>query len=191
MEKLRARAHKVSQALQHAGIPHAVIGGLAVAAHVSRANPGAERNTKDLDMLLNRSDLDRAAEALKPLGFSFRKVKGIPAFLPPREAVVGRSRFAEGVHLVWAGERVRPEDLADAPTLEERPVAASQHGYACLDVSRLLKMKLTSFRLKDKVHVQDMLQVGLITPPVRKALPPELRVRLDEIEEITRRERMG
>lgn len=190
MRNLRAKAVRVSHALSAANIPHAIVGGMAVLGHVFRVNPAAIRNTRDLDMLLNRADLDKAATVFKTLGFSYRKVMGIPAFVPPREAVTGKSRFEESVHLIWAGERVRPEDLAAAPTLEERPTILSPDGYACLDVTRLLRMKLTSFRLKDQVHIQDMLKFGLITPPVRKALPPELLARLKQVEEITEREKL-
>jgi hypothetical protein len=42
-------------------------------------------------------------------------------------------------------------------------------------------MKLTSFRLKDKVHIQDMDGVGLITPAFEADLPPLLRDRLAEV----------
>jgi hypothetical protein len=38
-------------------------------------------------------------------------------------------------------------------------------------VSDLVHMKLTSFRLKDKVHIQDLDSVGLITPEIEQALP--------------------
>ncbi len=42
-------------------------------------------------------------------------------------------------------------------------------------------MKLTSFRLKDKVHVQDLDGVGLITPEIEEELPDLLRQRLAEV----------
>jgi hypothetical protein len=42
-------------------------------------------------------------------------------------------------------------------------------------------MKLTSFRLKDKVHIQDLDGVGLITPEIGAALPNALRERLREV----------
>ena len=42
-------------------------------------------------------------------------------------------------------------------------------------------MKLTSFRLKDKVHIQDLDGVGLITPEIEAALPEPLRERLREV----------
>ncbi|HEY7337058.1 MAG TPA: hypothetical protein VH639_19345 [Bryobacteraceae bacterium] len=42
-------------------------------------------------------------------------------------------------------------------------------------------MKLTSFRLKDKVDIQDLDSAGLITPEIEKSLPPEMRERLEEV----------
>jgi hypothetical protein len=42
-------------------------------------------------------------------------------------------------------------------------------------------MKLTSYRLKDKVHIQDMDSVGLITPEIEASLPALLLQRLAEV----------
>jgi hypothetical protein len=42
-------------------------------------------------------------------------------------------------------------------------------------------MKLTSFRLKDQVHLQDMDSVGLITPAIEHSLSPALRERLGKV----------
>jgi hypothetical protein len=41
-------------------------------------------------------------------------------------------------------------------------------------------MKLTSYRLKDRVHIQDLDSVGLITPEIETGLPELLRNRLAE-----------
>ena len=42
-------------------------------------------------------------------------------------------------------------------------------------------MKLTSFRLKDKVHLLDLLDVGLIDASWSDRLPSELAGRLNEL----------
>jgi hypothetical protein len=190
MRDLKETARKVSRALQEAGVPHAVIGGLAVAAHVARVDSSAERNTKDLDLLLERSDLDAATRALLALGLRYREVMGIPAFVSPGGKGL-QHRFREGVHVVWAGEKVRPDYPVPAPSLAEAPVVRSLDGYACLGVEQLLRMKLTSFRLKDQVHVQDLMELKLITKKMKESLPSELRVRLRQVEEATERERLG
>ncbi|MCK4342145.1 MAG: hypothetical protein KAY37_10540 [Phycisphaerae bacterium] len=44
-------------------------------------------------------------------------------------------------------------------------------------------MKLTSLRDIDRVHIRDLVDVGLIDDIVRTKLPPDLRARLAEIEQ--------
>jgi len=184
MQSLVKKAALVSEALKKAQIPHAIIGGLAVASHVANVDEAAVRNTKDVDMLLRESDAERAAAVLKVEGFKYRKVLGIPIF-----ALKGGS-FRDAVHIVWADQRVKPNDLHPAPALDDTLVSSKQ-GFFCLALPSLLQMKLTSFRLKDKVHIQDMLEVGLINAKVRKSLPVDLRARLKEVEDETERERLG
>jgi hypothetical protein len=77
------------------------------------------------------------------------------------------------VHLV-ANENVRPRHVDSTP---ER----SKKGYWIAPVADLVRMKLTSFRLKDKVHIQDLDAVHLITPEIEAALPQPLRGRLAEV----------
>ena len=48
-------------------------------------------------------------------------------------------------------------------------------------VDAVVRMKLTSFRLKDKVHLLDLLEVGLIDESWCAGLPPELGARLREL----------
>jgi hypothetical protein len=80
-----------------------------------------------------------------------------------------------------AGERVRPTDIAPIP--EFSPPVKTSEGILIVPVADLLRMKLTSFRLKDKVHIQDLDGVGLITPEVEVSLPGELLERLAEVRE--------
>jgi hypothetical protein len=54
-------------------------------------------------------------------------------------------------------------------------------GVLLAPVADLVRMKLTSFRLKDRVHIQDMDSVGLITPEIESTLPEILRQRLAEV----------
>jgi len=42
-------------------------------------------------------------------------------------------------------------------------------------------MKLTSYRLKDRLHIQDMDRAGLITAQIEAGLSGKLRRRLEEI----------
>jgi hypothetical protein len=184
MEQLKDKALRVSTALQTAGVPHAVIGGLAVAAHVARVDKKAERNTQDLDILLRKVDLDQAKKALEPLGYRFRKVMKMHAFMPKERG----TNFVDGVHVIWAGEKVREEYLYPTPDLLPDQNTISEGGIRYVGLVQLLTMKLTSFRLKDQVHVQDLLNLSLITKKVEQELPPDLVKRLDEVKRATERE---
>ena len=57
----------------------------------------------------------------------------------------------------------------------------TKEGILIAPVADLVRMKLTSFRLKDKVHIQDLDGVGLITPEIEAGLSESLRQRLAEV----------
>lgn len=59
-----------------------------------------------------------------------------------------------------AGEKVRADYFAPVPELADVPPAP---GIRLAPIAHLLRMKLTSNRLKDMTHVRDLLDVGLIT----------------------------
>jgi hypothetical protein len=173
VERVRERLHRATAALEKNGIPYAVIGGNAVAAWVARVDEAAVRNTQDVDILLRREDLDAATAALAPAGFVRRHVAGIEMFLDGPKA-----KARDAVHIIFAREKVRPESLAAAPDVTESEQAAS---YRVLTLEALVRMKLTSFRLKDRVHLQDMLEVGLIDATWCQRFPAELAARLQEV----------
>jgi hypothetical protein len=178
VDRVAQRLGKVTAALDAAGVRYAVVGGNAVAAWVGRVDPSATRATKDVDLLVDRDDLDRITAVLRGLGFRRDDVRGLVMFIDPDEP----SRRA-GVHLVWAGDRVRPSYPAPAPSVTES--VRDPQGFSVLSLEALVRMKLTSFRLIDQVHVQDMLRLGLIGDVVRAGLPEALRERLEQVEELT------
>src|ERR1700676_2411096 len=120
VEKVRERMRRAAAALEQAQIPYAVIGGNAVAAWVSEVDEAAVRNTRDVDILLRRADLDRAKEAMGAAGFIYRHVKSIDMFLDGPG-----SRARDAVHIIFAGEKVRPEDAVPAPDVTESTVTAT------------------------------------------------------------------
>ncbi len=176
MERVERRLRRVTAALDAAGIPYAVCGGNAVAVWVARIDPGATRTTKDVDLLVNKADLKRLTEAMTELGFLREDLRSITLFLDPDEP----SRKT-GVHLVWAGERVRPSYAHPAPSVEES--RRDLEDFAVVDLGALVRMKLTSFRRIDQVHIEDLLGVDAITDSIRGPLPADLSARLREIEE--------
>src|ERR1041385_4296466 len=72
VEKVRDRLLRAVRALEQANIPYAIAGGNAVAAWVSRVDEAAVRNTRDVDILLRRADLEAAKHALQAAGFIHR-----------------------------------------------------------------------------------------------------------------------
>src|ERR1700722_15419582 len=63
--KVRERLLRATTALNEAGIPYAVVGGNAVASWVATVDEGAVRNTRDVDLLVNRADLSAITTALE------------------------------------------------------------------------------------------------------------------------------
>ena len=154
VDAVRERARRIAVALDGAGIKHAMIGGNAVAAWVARVDVEAVRNTKDVDILVRRDDFPRAVKAAQSAGFVYQNVAGVDLFLDGPEGSV-----RSAVHVVFAREKVRADYLLPAPDVTESE-AGPEFTVAALDA--LVRMKLTSFRLKDKVHLLDLLDVGLI-----------------------------
>lgn len=175
VERVRDRLIRVSTALESAGVPYALAGGNAVAAWVATIDVAAVRNTQDVDVLLRREDLERAADALQRAGFIRRHTAGLELFLDGPDA-----KARDAVHVVIANERVRPDYAEPAPDV----AAATRLGDSrvrVIDLESLVRMKLTSFRRKDQVHLLDMLEVGLIDRTWPTRLAPELGKRLQEL----------
>ncbi len=173
VEKVRNRLLRAASALDAAGIPYAVVGGNAVAAWVSRVDEAAVRNTQDVDILIRRQDLASVVEAMSKKGFLHRHSAGIDMLLDGADA-----KARDAVHLVFAGEKVRPEYPLATPDVSESEKAAS---FRLLSLESLVRMKLTSFRDKDRTHLRDLLEVGLIDADWLPRFPPELASRLREL----------
>jgi Uncharacterised nucleotidyltransferase len=180
VEEVRERACRAAAALRQAGIPHVIVGGHAVASWVARVDKEAVRNTKDVDLLVRREDLPRVVDALQSIGFIHQDVAGVDLFL---DGPQGSVRSA--IHVVFAGEKVRPGYLLPTPDVAE---AEPGPDFPVPTLDALVRMKLTSFRLKDKVHLVDLLEVGLIDESWCDRLPPEIAARLKELIDERQRE---
>ena len=175
VDKVQERLLRASQALEKANIPYAIIGGNAVAAWVATVDESAVRNTKDVDMLIRRSDLEAIKPEMQVAGFTYRHVKSVDMFLDGENA-----KARDAVHIIFANEKVRSDYLLPAPDVD----ASEQfpQGFRVLKLEELIKMKLTSYRWRDRVHLQDMLEVELIKQVDTKSLPQDLQDRFTEIE---------
>ncbi len=170
VERVRERLRRATGALEAAGVPHAVVGGNAVAAWVATVDPSAVRNTQDVDILIRREDMTGAEAALEKVGFSRRHAAGIDFFQDG-----DGSRFQDSVHIVFAGEKVRPEHALPAPDVSR---SVKPQDFRVIALNDLVRMKLTSYRRKDQVHILDMLGAGLINSTWVDRYPPELAARL-------------
>jgi hypothetical protein len=173
VEKVRERLSRATRALESSGVPYAVIGGNAVAAWVARVDPGAIRNTADVDILLRRADLEAAKVAMAKAGFFHCEVSGVDMFI---DGPQGRPRDA--VHVIFAAEKVRTHELVASPDVAESVAGAE---YRLITLEALVRMKLTSYRRKDQVHIQDLLEVGLVDASWLSRVPSELAPRLQEL----------
>ncbi|HKW99889.1 MAG TPA: hypothetical protein VJN43_19265 [Bryobacteraceae bacterium] len=174
MEQLFQVMKRFTDALSQAGIEYRIIGGMAVFLHVRDRQPMAARLTNDVDVAVRRTDLQAIVRAVEPFGFKHRHAAGVD-MLVDKAAPTARS----AVHLVFAEEKVRKEYLEPVPGFS--PPAKTVEGALVAPVADLVRMKLTSFRLKDRVHIQDLDSVHLITPEIEAGLPEILRSRLAEI----------
>jgi hypothetical protein len=173
VELVRERLLRATAALDNAAVPYAVVGGNAVAAWVARVDRAAVRNTQDVDILLRRDDFDRAREALTDAGFFHTQILGIEVFLDGPDA-----HPRDAVHILFAGEKVRPDYSVAAPDISD---AERDPEFQVLALESLVCMKLTSYRFKDRTHLLDMIEVGLIDSTWPARFPPPLDARLQEL----------
>jgi hypothetical protein len=170
VEKVRERLLRATAALNQAGVPYAVVGGNAVASWVATVDEGAVRNTRDIDLLVRRSDLDAVAAALEKAGFVRDELLDVVMF---RDGEKGKP--SEVVHLLSSGEKTRPDHLLPAPEIQTVKDPAN---FNVIALESLVVMKLMSNRRKDQVHVGDLIGVRLIDQSWLGKLPHELARRL-------------
>jgi hypothetical protein len=154
VEKVRERCARTMRVLEAAGLSYAVVGGHAVANWVASVDEGSVRNTRDVDILIRRDDFEVVKAAMEADGFIFASAYGVDFFLDGPDA-----KPSEGVHLLYAGEKVKETDPVPTPLLSESERGAA---FQVVSLEPLVQMKLVSNRDKDRTHVRDMIQLGLI-----------------------------
>ena len=174
LDDVTARLERITRALTGASVEHALVGGQAVALWVATRDPAAVRTTKDVDILIRREDLPRARAAALSVGMDYFEVMGVGMFLEhddpnPRHAV----------HLLWAGEKVRANYECAAPAIDQRETLSP--GLQVVSLAGLVLMKLQSNRDQDRVHLRDMIEVGLVGREMLAGLPAEAAQRLDAL----------
>ena len=164
VEQLFTLADVVERAFASAGLDYRVVGGLAAYLYVEEREPDAGRLTKDIDITVRRTDLDAIAKAVEPFGLQYRHVAGVDMLVQK-----GQPSARRAVHMIFSGEKVR-EEYTD--TVPEMGRFRTLKGVRLIPVEDLLRLKLTSYRLKDEMHVKDLDEAGVITSEIEASLSP-------------------
>jgi Uncharacterised nucleotidyltransferase len=173
VELVQERLNRACDALRQARVPYAVIGGNAVAAWVATIDDGAVRNTRDVDLLFAEEDLPRATQVLQSAGFVRDKAMDTIVFL---DGPSGKP--SQGLHILLAGRKVKPEYASPAPRVEQAVEISNKR---IVELKALVEMKLNSYRKKDQVHLLDLIQIGLIDSSWPNWFPPSLASRLQAL----------
>lgn len=118
-------ATECSRALTAAGIPHAILGGVAVCLH------GYQRNTVDVDFLVRRSDSEAVRTTLVAAGCEWREKEA--EFL---------SSGGSPVHLVMAAEPAGKGSEVLLPDPADEKTRSVIEGLSVLTLARLIESKL-------------------------------------------------
>lgn len=162
VDRLFELAGLVERIFAGSGLEYRVVGGLATYLYVEQSAPDAGRLTRDIDIVVRRQDLERIAAAAETCGLAYRHVAGVD-MLVQADAPASRR-----IHLYPGAV---PE-LGPFETLR---------GLRLIPTADLIRMKLTSFRLKDQVHLKDLDEAGVISPAVEATLSPVLAERLARV----------
>ena len=158
MYSLTNDLEQIVKALREASISFEIVGGVAVNAHIFPTHRSHSFVTGEIDILIHRSDHERAAAALTRQGHE----------------------LAEAVDLLFVGEKSKSTQPLPHPDLHPEEKDFLGIAIPVAPLRDLLQMKLSSFRPKDLVHLEILDEAGLITPALEGELPVELRVRLKE-----------
>lgn len=173
VEAVQSRLRRATRALTKYNVPYAVVGGNAVAAWVASVDEEAVRNTRDVVVLIRLADLIAVQRAMATEGFIYQNVNGVDLFL---DGPQGSPRTA--VHIVFSGEFVRESEPAPNPDVDD----ATELGVIrVLNLEALVRITLTAFRDKDRTHIRDLINVGLVDNNWITKLPPALAERLQAI----------
>ena len=172
-EKVKERLRRATRALDAASVSYAVVGGNAVAEWVGRIDEDAVRTTRDVDLLVRRADFASVRATLEAVGFIYHQVFDVDAFIDGPQG-----KPSGGIHLLFAGEKVRQEDEHTLPEIDESERASE---FQVANLAALVRMKLIAWRDKDRTHLRDMIGVGLLDATWPARFPPPLDTRLRQL----------
>jgi hypothetical protein len=175
MDRVEVRLMKVVQILESSSVPYAVVGSNAVRIWVAQVEKATVRATNNVDILIRQQDLEIVKQAMHQHGFHYRYTDGLDMFVEDE-----RESARHAVHIVLANQMLRPDDYEPNPDVEPSEYG---EGVRTLPLVRLVRMKLNSFRLKDRVHLLDLIHIGLIDSTWPPKFPGPLGERLKHLVE--------
>jgi hypothetical protein len=164
----------VSEGVEEGGATaHLFLSGVAVNAHIFAKDRSHSFVTRDVDLLLHRTDLDRVAKAAEAHGYAKKIMGGYMLIRPEQKA-------AEAVHILFVGEKSKSTQSFPHPELHPEETQMFGLTFSVAPLKDLLQMKLTSFGPKDVAQLEVLDDLGLITPALEEHLPSILKERLKE-----------
>jgi hypothetical protein len=163
--------HRITSRLRELGIPHAVVGGMAMFYH------GFRRFTEDVDILVTRTGLDEIHRRLDGLGW-----------VPPFQGSKNLRDAENGVKIEFLLTGEFPGDGRPKPVSFPDPaaVAVEVGGLTVVGVPTLVELKLASGisspgRLKDLADVQELIRHLHLSRELAAQLDPSVRARYEEL----------
>ena len=163
--------YKIAKRLRDSGIPHTIVGGLAVVVH------GYARTTVDIDVLVTPEGLKKAHEHLSGLGY-------VPIFEGSRN--LRDTETSVRIEFVVTGEF--PGDGKPKPVAFPHPsnCATEIDGIRYLRLEKLIDLKLASGmtnpgRLKDLADAQELIRGLKLSSDFALRLDPYVRERFKEL----------
>ena len=112
-------------------------------------------------------------EPLEAAGFVYHHLLDIDTFIDGPQG-----KPSSGIHILFAGEKVRRDDEHTLPDLDESERAIE---FQVATLEALVRMKLTAWRDKDRTHLRDMIGVGLLDATWPARFPALLGDRLQRL----------
>ncbi len=153
--------HQITDLLTAENVAHELVGGLAVLVHVEEVDPEQSMLTRDVDLMIRRSDLRRVIDIAEKHGFRYRR--------------------RNAVRILFSGEKVRLTRPLPNPEIAPEQKSLQGRNVSVIPLPDLIRMKLSSYRLNDQVHIQVMDAAGLIPLDIESGLPKELFARLKAV----------
>jgi hypothetical protein len=166
---------RIVKLLGGADVSFELIGGMAVNAHLLAAGHRSRTFvTRDIDILVERNELQDIIQAAEAGGYQARKIIGGYMLIRPEQ------QPAEAVHLVFATEKSKSTQPTPHPRIQAEQKQVFEITVPVAPLADLVQMKLNSLRAKDRVHLEILDDAGLITLDIEHMLPPVLQERLNQ-----------